>query len=50
MFKPDEINDEQMTVLVDKITRALEEKASYAGQIKVTGIRETRAFGTTKAK
>jgi ribonuclease Y len=50
MVKPEEISDEQMIVLVDKITRALEERASYAGQIKVTGIRETRAFGLTKAK
>jgi ribonuclease Y len=50
MFKPEEISDEQLVVLVDKIARALEERASYAGQIKVTGIRETRAFGLTKAK
>jgi ribonuclease Y len=50
MVKPEVVSDEQMTVLIDKITRALEEKASYAGQIKVTGIRETRTFGLTRAK
>jgi ribonuclease Y len=50
MVKPEQITDEQLIILVDKISRALEEKASYAGQVKVTGIRETRAFGTTKAK
>jgi len=39
-----------LVVLANKITQALEEKASYAGQIKVTCIRETRASGLTKAK
>jgi ribonuclease Y len=50
MVKPEEIGDDQLTILADKIARALEEKASYAGQIKVTCIRETRAAETTKAK
>ena len=50
MVKPSEVDDDQLTLLADKIARALEEKASYAGQIKVTCIRETRAAESTKAK
>lgn len=50
MVKPEEVSDDELTVLADKITRALEEKASYAGQIKVTCIRELRASDVTKAK
>ena len=50
LVKPEEVSDAEMIVLANKITHELEEKASYAGQIKVTCIRETRAFGTTKAK
>ena len=50
MVKPEEVSDDELTVLADKITRSLEEKASYAGQIKVTCIRELRASDVTKAK
>lgn len=50
LVKPEEVSDDQLTILAYKITQALEEKASYAGQIKVTCIRETRAAETTKAK
>jgi len=50
LVKPEEVNEDQLVVLADKIARALEEKASYAGQIKVTCIRETRASDVTKSK
>ena len=50
MVKPEEVSDDELTVLADKITKSLEEKASYAGQIKVTCIRELRASDVTKAK
>jgi ribonuclease Y len=50
LVKPEEVSDDQLVILAKKITSALEEKASYAGQIKVTCIRETRASELTKAK
>jgi ribonuclease Y len=50
LVKPEEVSDDQLIILAQKITSALEEKASYAGQIKVTCIRETRASELTKAK
>ncbi len=50
MVKPEEVSDDELVVLADKITKALEEKASYAGQIKVTCIREVRKSDVTKAK
>lgn len=50
LVKPEQISEDQLVVLAQKITSALEEKASYAGQIKVTCIRETRASEMTKAK
>jgi len=34
--------------LVDKIIKKLEEEAKWAGQIKVTAIRETRIIGVVK--
>jgi ribonuclease Y len=50
LVKPEEVTDDQLVVLAQKISSALEEKASYAGQIKVTCIRESRASQITKAK
>lgn len=50
MVKPEEVSDDELVVLADKIAKELEEKVSYAGQIKVTCIRETAASETTKAK
>ncbi|MBI4057930.1 ribonuclease Y [Candidatus Microgenomates bacterium] len=50
MVKPEEVNDEKLTILAHDIARELEEKVSYAGQIKVTLIRELRSEATTKAK
>ncbi len=50
LVKPEKVSDDELVVLANKITQALEEKASYAGQIKVTCIRETRTSEVTKAK
>lgn len=50
LVKPEAVSDDQLVVLAQKITSALEEKASYAGQIKVTCIRELRVAEMTKAK
>ncbi len=48
IVEPEKISDAEMTVLVDKIAQKLEEEAKWAGQIKVTAIRETRAVGVAK--
>lgn len=48
IVEPEKITDAEMTVLVDKIVKKLEEEAKWAGQIKVTAIRETRAIGVAK--
>jgi len=50
LVKPEEVSDDRLVILSQKITSALEEKVSYAGQIKVTCVRETRASEVTKAK
>ena len=48
IVEPEKISDAEMTVLVDKIVKKLEEEAKWAGQIKVTAIRETRTVGIVK--
>lgn len=50
IVKPDEVDDEKLTILVHDIAKKLEKEAEYAGQVKVTAIREVRASATTKAK
>lgn len=50
VVKPDEVDDDAITVLAHEIASKLEKEAQYAGQIKVTVIREVRASDTTKAK
>lgn len=42
LVKPEEVSDEELTVLAQKIAEGLEKNASWSGQIKVTCIRETR--------
>lgn len=49
IVNPNEVDDDKMTVLAHDIARRLEKEAEYAGQIKVTVIRETRASDTTAA-
>lgn len=48
IVKPEVVSDAELAVLTDKITKKLEEDAKWAGQIKVTAIRETRAVGIAK--
>ncbi len=49
VVKPDEITDDESTVMAEKIREELESKFDvFPGQIKVTIIRETRAESTTK--
>jgi len=50
VVKPEEVSDDQTTILASKIATRLEKEAEYAGQIRVTVIREFRATGTTSAK
>jgi len=47
---PNEIDDDRMVVLARDIAKRLEKEAEYAGQIKVSVIRELRASATTAAK
>ncbi len=50
LVNPEEVDDDKLTVLAHDIARKLEKEAEYAGQVKVTVIRETRATETTSAK
>lgn len=50
IVRPEEVSDDELTVLVHDIARQLEKEAEYAGQIKVTAIRQTQASETTSAK
>jgi ribonuclease Y len=50
IVNPEVVDDDKLTVLVHDIAKRLEKEAEYAGQIKVTVIRELRATGTTAAK
>jgi ribonuclease Y len=50
IVNPEEVDDDKTTVLAHDIAQKLEKEAEYAGQIKVTVIREVRASQITKAK
>ncbi|QQG47820.1 MAG: ribonuclease Y [Candidatus Woesebacteria bacterium] len=50
LVNPEEVDDDKLTVLAHDVARELEKEAEYAGQIKVTVLRETRATATTSAK
>ncbi len=50
IVKPEEVDDDGLTMLAHEIAKRLEKEAEYAGQIKVTAIREVRATETTAAK
>ncbi|OGM57936.1 ribonuclease Y [Candidatus Woesebacteria bacterium RIFCSPHIGHO2_12_FULL_46_16] len=50
VVNPDEVDDDKITVIAHDIAKRLEKEAEYAGQIKVTVIREIRATDTTAAK
>lgn len=48
MVKPEEIGDDQLTLLARSITKKIEEELDYPGQIKVNVIRESRAVEYAK--
>jgi ribonuclease Y len=50
IVNPDEVDDDKLTVLAHDIVSKLEKEAEYAGQIKVSVIREVRVTETTSAK
>jgi ribonuclease Y len=50
IVKPEEVDDDKLTILAHDIAKRLEKETEYAGQIKVTAIREVRATDTTAAK
>lgn len=50
VVRPEEVSDDELTVLAHDIAQKLEKEAEYAGQIKVTVVRETKASETTRAK
>lgn len=50
IVNPEEVGDDRLTILAHDVARKLEKEAEYAGQVKVTVIREVRATETTKAK
>jgi ribonuclease Y len=50
VVKPEEVTEADTILLARKIAGKIESEVRYAGQVKVTVIRETRAVETTKAK
>ena len=50
IVNPEEVDDDKLTVLAHEIAKKLEKEAEYAGQIKVTVIREVKVTDTTAAK
>lgn len=48
MVKPEEISDEEATLLAHEIVKRIENEMDYPGQIKVIVIRETRAVSYAK--
>ncbi len=50
IVKPEEIDDDALVILAHDIAKRIEKEAEYAGQVKVTAIRELRVSATTAAK
>lgn len=50
IVNPTEVSDDEITVMAKEIVKRLEKEAEYAGQVKVTVIREMRVSETTAAK
>jgi len=48
LVEPDDVTDEEATILARDIARKVEKEIEYPGQIKITVIRETRAQDTAK--
>lgn len=47
VVNPEVVDDDTLTILAHEIAKRLEKEAEYAGQIKVTVLREVRATDTT---
>ncbi|QQS38927.1 ribonuclease Y [Candidatus Woesebacteria bacterium] len=50
IVKPEEVDDDAITILAREVARRLEKEAEYVGRIKVTVVREVRAMETTAAR
>lgn len=50
VVKPEEISDDELTVLARNLAKKLEQEVEYAGQIKVTALRQVQVSETTKVK
>ena len=48
MVKPEEVNEDQMTMLARDIAKKIETELTYPGQIKVHLLRETKAVEYAK--
>ncbi len=48
MVKPEEVSEDQMTLLARDIAKKIEDELTYPGQIKVHIIRETKAVDYAK--
>mgnify|MGYP001552683591 CR=1 FL=1 len=48
LVKPEDIDDSAMVVLAHDIAEKIHDSVTYPGQVKVTVVRETRAFDTAK--
>ncbi len=48
IVKPEQINDDQMTLMARDIAKKVEEEMEYPGQIKVNVVRETRVIDYAK--
>ena len=48
MVKPEEVNDQEMTLVAREIVGKIESTLEYPGQIKVHLIRESRAIDYAK--
>jgi len=48
MVKPDNVSDDQMTVMAHDVAKRIEDEMEYPGQIKVTIVRENRAIEYAK--
>ena len=48
MIKPEQISDDDMTVLARDIAKKIEDEMEYPGQIKINLIRESRVIDYAK--
>jgi ribonuclease Y len=48
MVKPDQVSEDQMTLLARDIAKKIEDELTYPGQIKVHVLRETKAVEYAK--